>query len=93
LPGPLASLLAAGGVIAAQTGLTAGGGKNVLVGERGPEMLSLPSGSRVTPLPPPALAGSQLGGGEQTVIAQVFLDRRQIAEAQASYVADRQASR
>jgi hypothetical protein len=93
LPGPLASLLATGGVIAAQTGLTAGGGKNVLVGERGPEMLSLPSGSRVTPLPPPALAGSQLGGGEQTVIAQVFLDRRQIAEAQASYVADRQASR
>lgn len=93
LPGPLAKLLGTGGIIAAQTGLTAGGGKNVLVGERGPEMLTLPSGSRVTPLPPPTLAGSQLGGGEQTVVAQVFLDRRQIAEAQASYVAERQASR
>ena len=93
LPGPLAKLLATGGIIAAQTGLTAGGGKNVLVGERGPEMLTLPSGSRVTPLPPPALASSQFGGGDRPVIAQVFLDRRQIAEAQASYVAERQAAR
>jgi hypothetical protein len=94
LPGPLAKLLATGGVIAAQTGLTAGSGKNVLVGERGPEMLTLPSGSRVTPLPPPSLAGAQLGsGGDQPIVAQVFLERRMIAEAMASYTAERQASR
>jgi hypothetical protein len=56
-------------------------------------MLSLPSGSRVTPLPPPSLAASQLASGGGTVIAQVFLDRRQIAEAMAGYTAERQAAR
>jgi hypothetical protein len=94
LPGPLASLLATGGIIAAQTGVATGGGKTVLVGERGPEVLSLPSGARVTPLPPPSLAASQLGGmGGGTVVAQVFLERRMIAEALASYTAERQAAR
>ena len=93
LPGPLASLLATGGVIAAQTGVNMGRGKNVLVGERGPEMLSLPSGSRVTPLPPPTLAASQLAGGGRPIVTQVFLDRRQIATAMASYADERQAAR
>jgi hypothetical protein len=94
LPGPLASLLATGGIIAAQTGVNMGRGKNVLVGERGPEVLSLPSGSRVTPLPPPSLAASQLaGGGGRPIVCQVFLDRRQIATAMASYAAEQQAAR
>lgn len=93
LPGPLADLLATGGIVAAQTGLAAGGGKNVLVGERGPEMLSLPSGSRVTPLPPPTLAASQLGTGDRPIVTQVFLDRHQIATAIASFAADQQAAR
>jgi hypothetical protein len=93
LPGPLAGLLATGGVIAAQTGVNMGRGKNVLVGERGPELLSLPSGSRVTPLPPPTLAPSQLVGGGRPIVTQVFLDRRQIATALASYADERQAAR
>ncbi len=84
-----------GGIIAAQGGATlGGGGRNVLVGERGPEVASLPSGTRITPLPPPALSGSQLlGGATRPVVTQVFLDRRQIAEAVGSFSADEQAAR
>jgi hypothetical protein len=94
LPGPLQRLLGTGGIIAAQTGFVGlGGGRNVLVGERGPEMLSLPSGSRVTPLPPPSLTPTQLGQSDRPVIAQVFLDRRMIAQALASYAAEQQAAR
>ena len=85
---------ATGLVRAAQTGLTAGGGGQVMVGERGPEILSIPSGSRVTPLPPPTLAASQLGGaGSRPIVTQVFLERRMIAEALGSFTADQQAAR
>jgi hypothetical protein len=96
IPGPLKSLfgLATGGIVAAQLGTTTSRGSTVLVGERGPEILSLPSGSRVTPLPPPALVGSQLaGGGERPIITQVYLDGRMIARAVGAVAADQAAAR
>jgi phage-related protein len=94
LPGPLKKLLGTGGIVAAQTGLTAGGGTTALVGERGPELANLPAGTRITPLPPPSLSPSQLmGGGGQPIVTQVFLDRRQIAEALGSFTADQQNAR
>jgi hypothetical protein len=85
---------ATGGLIAAQTGLTARRRSTALVGERGPELATFPAGTRITPLPPPQLAASQLmGGGGRPMVAQVFLDRRMIAEAMASHTADQQAAR
>jgi len=77
---------AAGGVMP-RTGLA-------VVGERGPELLQLPGGSRITPLPPPApaLAGAASGGGGRFV-AEIYLDRRMIATAVAEDTADRKARR
>lgn len=57
-----------------------------LVGERGPELLRLPRGAQVEPLP----AGAGFGG---TVVTKVYLDRRQIAEAVGAEFAGRQARR
>jgi hypothetical protein len=62
-----------------------------LVGERGPELVSLPAGASVMPLP----AGTSAAGaarGSQTVV-KVFLDKRQIAEAVASAERDAKARR
>jgi len=60
------------------------GGGPVLVGEQGPELVSLPVGSQV----------HQAGrGGGMTVHTHVYLDRRQIAEAVGQAVADRKARR
>jgi hypothetical protein len=85
---------ATGGIIAAQTGLNASRRTTALVGERGPELGTFPAGTRITPLPPPQLAASQLtGDGGRPMVAQVFLDRRMIAEAMASFAADQQAAR
>ena len=84
---------ATGGIVAAQTGLSTGRATTTLVGERGPEILNLPSGSRVTPLPPPTLSPSQLTGADGTVRVPVYLDSRQIAEAIGSFAANQQAAR
>jgi hypothetical protein len=85
---------ATGGIIAAQTGLTAARRTTAMVGERGPELATFPAGTRITPLPPPQLAASQLtGGGGRPMVAQVFLERRMIAEAMASFAAEQQAAR
>jgi hypothetical protein len=77
LPGPLPDFtlpaLAAGGTI------TAPG--SVLVGERGPEILSLPAGASVAPL-----------GGSATT-AHFYLDSRLIATAVATDTANRKARR
>lgn len=81
-----------GGLVpgAATGGVVAQAGQ-VLVGERGPELLSLPAGASVTPLSSPAvLAG---GGGAQSVIAKVYLDKRVLATAVAEVGADRKARR
>lgn len=56
------------------------------VGERGPELLRLPAGAQVQPLP----AGAGFGG---TVVTKVYLDRRQIAQAIGSQVATQKARR
>ena len=106
LPGPLkkaaggvSGVLSAiphamGGIVAAQGGMATGAGKTVLVGERGPELASMPSGTRITPLPPPALSPSQLMGGAGGVVhTHVYLDRREIALAMGDYTADQQAAR
>ena len=69
-------------------GIVPRGGHATLVGEAGPEVLALPGGATVTPLP--SLPG---GGHDQTVIAKVYLGPRQIAQALASYTADLQAAR
>lgn len=70
--------LAAGGIVTSRM---------QLVGEHGPELLSAPIGSRVTP------TGSlpRRGGGE--MVAKVYLDKRQIAQAIATENADRAARR
>lgn len=70
--------LAAGGVVQ-QSG-------SALVGERGPELLTLPRGAMVQPL---AAGGG--AGGHMTIEVPVYLDRRQIAYATASYNADQAA--
>ena len=82
--------LAAGGTI-----LRAGA---ALVGEQGPEIVSLPRGASVYPTPAiePLSARPPLDGGpgrSQTVITKVYLDRRQIAQAVGSYASDQQARR
>lgn len=60
-----------------------------LVGEKGPEIVRLPRASEV--VPNHALASVGAGGG--TIVTQVFLDRRQIAEAVGSVASDRLARR
>ncbi len=70
LTAPQIPMLASGGIIR-RSG-------NVIVGERGPEMLSLPRGARVTPLP----AGAASGGGTyyNTFYVNVNADDRNAAE-------------
>jgi hypothetical protein len=68
---------------------------SVMVGERGPELLSLPGGATVSPLTsspaPGALAAA--GAGTAEVHTHVYLDRREIARAVGSYTADKLARR
>ena len=79
-------LMAAGGLIRA-----AGA---AIVGERGPELVTLPRGASVMPTPAVQAIGAAPGlEGEQTIITKVYLDRRQIAEAVGRYVADVRARR
>jgi hypothetical protein len=61
-----------------------------VVGERGPEVLSLPAGARVTPMPGGAAA---LAGGSFEIRVPVFLDKRQIAEAVGQFTSDKLARR
>ena len=93
----IADKLNPGGVIGKATGLLgkitgrqAGGvvraGETTLVGERGPELLTLPGGSRITPVPAMAV------GAPQTT-AHFYLDRRLVATAVAQADADQRARR
>jgi hypothetical protein len=66
-----------------------------LVGERGPEIVSLQRGSHV--FPNSAVAGGlppldSIGAGG-TIVTKVYLDRRQIAEAVGRYASDKKARR
>jgi len=68
-----------------------------LVGEQGPELVSLPRGASVYPTPVVEALGArpslEAGGGGQTVVTKVYLDKRQIAEAVGTYAADQRARR
>jgi tape measure domain-containing protein len=77
--------LALGGVVA-RRGVA-------LVGERGPEVVSLDRGARVTPLPSPSIAPIMAGGGGGNVTVPVYLDGRVITEVVAARTADRRARR
>jgi hypothetical protein len=81
---PLIPKLAAGGILR-----TAG---SVLVGERAPEVLSLPRAARVDPLPF-GLEPWEISGGSREIVTKVYLDRRQIAEAVGEVASDRGARR
>jgi hypothetical protein len=76
-------------------GVMYGGGGLGIVGERGPELMHLPGGTRITPLASSSAALASLGGmgaNRQTVV-YVQLDRRTIATAVANDTADRKARR
>lgn len=68
-----------------------------IVGERGPELLTLPVGAQVQPLQEPrplTLEGFRNEGRSPVqVTVPVYLDRRQIAEAVADYTEERMARR
>jgi hypothetical protein len=76
--------LAAGGIVT-RPGMA-------LVGERGPEVLSLPRAAQVAPLPPPIMP-VQVAGSSRPIIVKTYLERRQIGQAIASYADELQASR
>lgn len=86
---------AGGGVLSTVTGglLQHGGYMSapgtVLVGEHGPETLTLPGGAKVTPF---NQTYGREGGGGGNVEVPVYLDRRQIALAMGSYTADQNAA-
>lgn len=62
-----------------------------LVGERGPEILTLPRAARVDPLPAPAM--STAGARETIVHTHVHLDGREVARSVSRHVAYEQARR
>jgi hypothetical protein len=79
-------------------GMAAGGSVSgrgsYVVGEQGPEIVTLSRGQSV--IPTPAIAALAGGGGvptPRTIVTQVFLDRRQIAEAVGTYASDKLARR
>ena len=84
----------AGGLLGHMPGLQHGGtvirGGAVLVGERGPEVMTLPAGASVDPIIPHS---TLTGGRDRPMVANVYLDRKRIAQALASYTSDLQAAR
>jgi hypothetical protein len=98
IPGANLAIKAAGGVTHAAGGVlgaiphAAGGivkpGETSLVGEAGPELLTAPGGSRITPL-----AGLASGGYIGEVVVPVYLDGREIARSVARIAADKAARR
>jgi hypothetical protein len=72
-----------------------------IVGERGPELLQLPGGTRITPLPAhaaasasaPVIAQSASASGSSQTTAHFYLDRRLIASAVAQDTSDQRARR
>jgi hypothetical protein len=83
------------GVVKHALGMQMGGtvthAGSVLVGEAGPEVVHLPSGSQV--VPNHALRAATGSGGGGRVVVPVYLDKRQIALAFGDYTADQQAAR
>jgi hypothetical protein len=98
LPGGIGGKLAKGLAKAlpgfATGGVMYGGGLGI-VGERGPELMQLPGGTRITPLSSGGASLGSLGGfgGSRQTVVYVQLDRRTIATAVAEDTADRKARR
>jgi hypothetical protein len=67
-----------------QHGGTVTRGGTVLVGEKGPELLSLPTAAQVMPL-----EGAVAGVGGATIVVPLYLDGREVARAVARATADR----
>jgi hypothetical protein len=77
-----------------QAGGTLASRSFAMVGEAGPEIVSLPAGATVAPLSRgETLAGAGAFGGTIELRVPVYLDRRQIAEAVGTYTADKLARR
>lgn len=68
-------------------------GGAALVGERGPEVLTLPGGARVTPLPPPPPFEMAHVFGTADIVVPVYLDGRVVAQSVARYTGDKKARR
>jgi hypothetical protein len=90
LPGKAGGLISKGfSSVFGQTGLYASQTMPAIVGEHGPEMVTLPQGAQVHPF----VQSYGGGGGGGTIHTHVYLDRRQIAHAMGDYTADMQAAR
>jgi hypothetical protein len=77
-----------------QTGGTLTTPGTVVVGEKGPELLNLPAGANVIPLPSQLANINATGAfGSAQITTQVVLDRRVLAEAVATFTADQLARR
>jgi hypothetical protein len=63
-----------------------------IVGERGPELVTLPAGALVRPTPDTASVGGR-GGGGLTITVPVMLDRKVLAQAVARVASDQLARR
>ena len=64
-----------------------------LVGERGPEVVSLPRGATVTPIQAGAGINASGAFGAANITTQVVLDRRVVAQAVGQYTSDKIARR
>lgn len=82
---PTIPQLAAGG--------TAVAGGSVLVGEQGPELVTLPPGAVVQPLPFGGQLNAAAAFGTANITVPVMLDRKVIAQAVARYTGDKMARR
>jgi hypothetical protein len=89
-----------GGVIHALPGLATGGtirrAGAALVGEAGPELVTLPRGANVMPIPAVAGLGGALPldpGVERPIQVQLVVDGRVLAETVARHVANKRARR
>jgi hypothetical protein len=99
--GSVASKIPGYGIAKKVLGFLADGGVvsrsgQYVVGERGPEIVNLPSGASVTPMITPALAGAGMTGGggrPLQIVVPVMLNAREIARATAQVTADRLARR
>jgi hypothetical protein len=75
---------ASGGLVGGGRGMAAGGlggGRNILVGEQGPEMVNIPFGSKVTPAGQTKAALSKGGqGGGEPIILNLYIAGNRVGE-------------
>jgi hypothetical protein len=83
--GGITKHLAAGGAVT--------GGGAFMVGEHGPEMVALPAGSAVSPIPEGARFGRGMGGEPLTIIVPVTVDGRELTRVVARVTSDQLARR